>query len=207
MKPLLEFDTQELPSASLLDLAERHAALCRVLGNPRRLLMLWLLSEAELSVHEVAAQAGSSLQNVSQHLRLLRRFGLVTTRRDRQTIFYTVADKDSVRQCPALRRAPVAVEETTRITQSHQGETRMTADLSAVQAAKIVDARAMSCPGPLLEAKKGIATVKVGEVLEIWSGDANTKNDLPRWCEKVGHEFLGVLPGEGYERLFVRRAK
>ena len=82
-----------------------------------------------------------------------------------------------------------------------------TLDLTTIAAAKVVDARAMSCPGPLLEAKKGIATVKVGEVLEIWSGDVNTKNDMPRWCEKVGHEFLGVLQGEGYERLFIRRAK
>jgi tRNA 2-thiouridine synthesizing protein A len=82
-----------------------------------------------------------------------------------------------------------------------------TPELTSIQAAKVVDARAMSCPGPLLEAKKGIATVKVGEVLEVWSGDANTKSDMPRWCEKVGHEFLGVLPGEGYERLFIRRMK
>jgi len=49
--------------------------------------------------------------------------------------------------------------------------------------------------------------VKVGEILEIWSGDVNTKNDMPRWCQKVGHEFMGVLPGEGYERLFIRRMK
>ena len=82
-----------------------------------------------------------------------------------------------------------------------------TADLTNIQATKVVDARAMSCPGPLLEAKKSIATVKVGEVLEIWSGDVNTKNDMPRWCEKVGHEFLGALQGEGYERLFIRRMK
>jgi tRNA 2-thiouridine synthesizing protein A len=82
-----------------------------------------------------------------------------------------------------------------------------TVDLNTIQVGKVVDARAMSCPGPLLEAKKSIATVKVGEVLEIWSGDANTKNDMPRWCEKVGHEFLGILPGEGYERLFIRRKK
>ena len=80
-------------------------------------------------------------------------------------------------------------------------------DLTTLQAAKVVDARAMSCPGPLLEAKKSIGAVKVGEVLEIWSGDANTKNDMPRWCEKVGHEFLGTVAGEGYERLFIRRKK
>lgn len=82
-----------------------------------------------------------------------------------------------------------------------------TLDLSQIQAAKVIDARAMSCPGPLLEAKKSIASVKVGEVLEIWSGDANTKNDMPRWCQKVGHEFLGVLPGDGYDRLMIKRAK
>lgn len=82
-----------------------------------------------------------------------------------------------------------------------------TVDLTSIKAAKVVDARAMSCPGPLLEAKKGIGAVKVGEVLEIWSGDANTKNDMPRWCDKVGHEFLGILQGEGYERLFIRRKK
>jgi tRNA 2-thiouridine synthesizing protein A len=82
-----------------------------------------------------------------------------------------------------------------------------TIDLNTLQVAKTVDARAMSCPGPLLEAKKSIAAVKVGEVLEIWSGDTNTKVDMPMWCEKVGHEFLGVLPAEGYERLFIRRLK
>jgi tRNA 2-thiouridine synthesizing protein A len=82
-----------------------------------------------------------------------------------------------------------------------------TPELTQIQAAKVVDARAMSCPGPLLEAKKGITAVKVGEILEVWSGDPNTKVDMPRWCEKVGHEFLGVLPGDGYERIFIRRQK
>ncbi len=80
-------------------------------------------------------------------------------------------------------------------------------ELRELLAAKIVDARATCCPGPLLEAKKGITTVKIGEVLEVWSGDANTKVEMPLWCEKSGHEFLGVLPGEGYERLFIRRLK
>jgi tRNA 2-thiouridine synthesizing protein A len=82
-----------------------------------------------------------------------------------------------------------------------------TVDLTALQPAKTVDARAMACPGPLLEAKKGIGTVKVGEILEIWSGDPNTKKDMPRWCEKVGHEYLGVVLGDGYDRLFIRRKK
>jgi tRNA 2-thiouridine synthesizing protein A len=82
-----------------------------------------------------------------------------------------------------------------------------TVDLSTIQATKVVDARGSACPGPLLEAKKGIGAVKVGEVLEIWSGDPNTKNDLPKWAAKVGHEFLGYVSADGYDRLFIRRKK
>lgn len=80
-------------------------------------------------------------------------------------------------------------------------------NLQSIQAAKTVDARGSACPGPLLEAKKGVGAIAVGEVLEIWSGDPNTKNDIPRWAAKVGHEFLGVLDAEGYDRLFLRRMK
>jgi tRNA 2-thiouridine synthesizing protein A len=82
-----------------------------------------------------------------------------------------------------------------------------TADLSGIEAAKVVDARGSACPGPLLEAKKGIGTIKVDEVLEIWSGDPKTKEDIPKWATKVGHEFLGSLEAEGYDRIFLRRLK
>jgi TusA-related sulfurtransferase len=80
-------------------------------------------------------------------------------------------------------------------------------ELETITAAKIVDARGSACPGPLLEAKKGIGSVSLGSILEIWSSDPVTKSDIAAWSTKVGHEFLGMLPGEGYERVFVRRRK
>ncbi len=80
-------------------------------------------------------------------------------------------------------------------------------DLAAIQAAKTVDARGSACPGPLLEAKKAIGAVPVGQTIEVWSGDASTKNDLPKWAAKVGHEFLGAVPAEGYDRIFITRKK
>ncbi len=80
-------------------------------------------------------------------------------------------------------------------------------DLNQIEAARIVDARGSACPGPLLEAKKGIGSIAVGEILEIWSADANTKNDIPRWCQKVGHDFLGALEADGYDRLLIKRTK
>jgi len=83
-----------------------------------------------------------------------------------------------------------------------------TTELATLQATKIVEARGCACPGPLLEAKKGIGAIKKGEVLEIWSGDAKTKEDIPRWSKKVGHEFLGAAIAEGgYDRIFIKRMK
>jgi TusA-related sulfurtransferase len=80
-------------------------------------------------------------------------------------------------------------------------------DLSQIKAAKTVDARSMACPGPLLEAKKGIAGVPVGGILEIQSGDKGSREDIPAWCAKIGHEYLGVLERDGYDSLFVTRKK
>jgi tRNA 2-thiouridine synthesizing protein A len=83
----------------------------------------------------------------------------------------------------------------------------MTVDLSTVKPAAVVDARGSACPGPLMEAKKAIGKVKVGEVLEVLSNDPGTKDDIPLWAKKVGHEFIGYLPADGYDRIFVTRKK
>jgi tRNA 2-thiouridine synthesizing protein A len=86
-------------------------------------------------------------------------------------------------------------------------DTTVTQPLESITAAKVIDARGAACPGPLLEAKKGMGTVAIGEVIEIWSTDPVTKTDIGAWSGKVGHEFLGSLPDAGYDRVFVRRMK
>jgi tRNA 2-thiouridine synthesizing protein A len=80
-------------------------------------------------------------------------------------------------------------------------------DLTAIESAKVVDARGSACPGPLLEAKKAMSTVQIGQIIEVWSSDPATKSDIEAWSGKVGHTYLGTLPGEGYERTFVVRQK
>ena len=80
-------------------------------------------------------------------------------------------------------------------------------DPNNTDVAKVVDARGSACPGPLLEAKKAIGTVSVGQTIEVLSGDASTKKDLPKWAAKVGHEFLGSVVADGYDRIFVTRKK
>jgi tRNA 2-thiouridine synthesizing protein A len=80
-------------------------------------------------------------------------------------------------------------------------------DLINIAISKVIDARGSACPGPLLEAKKGIGQVKVGDIVEIKSNDPVTRHDIPAWARKVGHEYLGLLEAEGHDRIFVARKK
>jgi len=80
-------------------------------------------------------------------------------------------------------------------------------DLSTLKAVTTLDVRGSACPGPLLEAKKGIGKVKVGEVLEVFSNDSGTRKDIPAWAGKVGHAYLGVVEATGYDKHFIKRQK
>jgi DNA-binding transcriptional ArsR family regulator len=87
-------------------LAEEQAELCKLFGNVSRILILWSLSDRELPVGEIADEVGTSLQNISQHLSLLKEHGIVCARRDGQTIYYRIADDERVRDCPVFLKAP-----------------------------------------------------------------------------------------------------
>ena len=81
------------------------------------------------------------------------------------------------------------------------------ADVAAFGGTTVVDARGAACPGPMIEAKKAMGSVAAGQVMELLSGDSQTKDDMGYWTELAGHTFLGVAPARGYDRLFVRRGK
>jgi len=78
-------------------------------------------------------------------------------------------------------------------------------ELVAIQADKLVDARGTACPGPLLAAKKAIAEIKSGEVMEILSADEGTKQDIPKWATKKGHEYMGTVEESGYFKIYLRK--
>lgn len=86
------------PAARAIDpeTMRAHAAdaarLLRTLGNEKRLMLLCLLVEGERSVGELNARLDLSQSALSQHLAVLREDQLVTTRREAQTIYYSLAD-------------------------------------------------------------------------------------------------------------------
>ncbi len=80
-----------------------------------------------------------------------------------------------------------------------------TEELKTIAVDKIVDARGTACPGPLLEAKKSLGTISSGQTMEILSSDEGTKVDIPKWCMKQGHEYLGTIEEGGFFRIFMKK--
>ena len=72
--------------------ASEATRLLKALANESRLMILCKLAEGELSVGELNAHVPLSQSALSQHLALLRRDGLVDTRREAQTIYYSIVD-------------------------------------------------------------------------------------------------------------------
>lgn len=73
------------------------ATLLTLLGNEKRLVILGLLLDDEMSVGAIAEKVDLSQSALSQHLAKLRSVELVDTRRDRQMIYYS-CNSDAVRQ-------------------------------------------------------------------------------------------------------------
>lgn len=85
----------DLPAASDIDLLRANASaagqLLKALANPDRLLLLCQLSEGERNVSELEALLGILQPTLSQQLAVLRREGLVETRREGKQIFYRIS--------------------------------------------------------------------------------------------------------------------
>ena len=75
-------------------LAEERANIYRIFSNDKRILIFWLISEEERSVNDIAETIGTSIQNTSQHLRLMKDKGIVESRRNGKEIYYSVANNE-----------------------------------------------------------------------------------------------------------------
>ncbi len=73
--------------------AARLAETFRVLADPTRVKILYLLSKGELCVHDISQILGISQPSASHHLRILRYQGLVKSRREGKRIFYSLGDE------------------------------------------------------------------------------------------------------------------
>jgi DNA-binding transcriptional ArsR family regulator len=80
-----------------------HADLCAALADPRRILILYILSEYQVNVSELASQVGISQPTASRHLKILRERGLVQAVRQGASVEYRLTDLRLIQALDLLR--------------------------------------------------------------------------------------------------------
>ncbi len=76
-----------------------------------------------------------------------------------------------------------------------------------MEAERKVDCVGLYCPMPIVKTSQEIEKMEEGEVLEVIADDRGILNDMPAWCAKTGHEFLGIEERDGEFHAFVRKRK
>lgn len=83
----------------------------------------------------------------------------------------------------------------------------MTTEVSPTTITRTIDARGSFCPGPLMELIRGIRESQVGDVLAVYSSDAGSQTDIPKWIAKAGHRLINIDHREGYDEIVVEKAR
>jgi len=110
-------------TADLRPLFRAHAEMCKALANEHRLAIMYALSGGEeRNVGELADIVGISVHNVSQHLRVLKERQLLQSRKEAQTVYYSITNPKFVQACTLIRQALVEQHQA-------QGESLLAAEL------------------------------------------------------------------------------
>ncbi|MCF8038508.1 MAG: sulfurtransferase TusA family protein [Desulfohalobiaceae bacterium] len=80
-------------------------------------------------------------------------------------------------------------------------------DVETIQADQVLDTSGLTCPMPLLKAKKTMKGMESGQTLEIIGTDPGSKNDIPDYCNKGKAEFLGMEDKAGGRTHYYIRIK
>ncbi len=86
---------------------EIKAQVISVLANPKRLQIIEILGKSERTVSELAAELGIAQATTSQHLAVMRKTGVVETRKDGNFVYYRLADAKIAEACAVMSRAIV----------------------------------------------------------------------------------------------------
>lgn len=74
-----------------------------------------------------------------------------------------------------------------------------------MKADKVLDAKGLACPMPIVKTKKAINELETGQVLEIHATDKGAKNDLAAWTKSGGHELLDHVEEGDVLKFWIRK--
>lgn len=79
--------------------------------------------------------------------------------------------------------------------------------MSDYTVASSVDTSGTCCPMPMVNTNKAIKAVDPGEVVEIIATDPATRQDIPDWCERMGHTLVEQTQIGSAYHYFIRRER
>lgn len=80
-----------------------HAEVCKTLSNAKRLEILSLLRDKEMTVGEIVQKMKISKANVSQHLAVMKNAGILGSRRDGLNVYYHILNPKVTKACDLMR--------------------------------------------------------------------------------------------------------
>ena len=82
---------------------ELHADVCKALGHPLRIEVIDLLQNEELNFTDILEVTGGSKSNLSQHLSIMTKKGILTVRREGQSSYFSLSSKKVSEACRLMR--------------------------------------------------------------------------------------------------------
>lgn len=70
---------------------------------------------------------------------------------------------------------------------------------------KVLDAKGIACPMPIVKTKKAMNELESGQILEIHTTDKGSKSDLTAWTKSGGHELLDSKEENGVFTFWIRK--
>ncbi|OGW26229.1 MAG: hypothetical protein A2X59_01970 [Nitrospirae bacterium GWC2_42_7] len=87
------------------EVLEFHAEFCKTFSSPKRLEILCILKEGEMTVTDITMKLGVPKASVSQHLTVMRLMGILKSRRSGTNIYYRIANKKITQACSLMQGA------------------------------------------------------------------------------------------------------
>jgi len=80
-----------------------HAEMCQVLSHPKRLEVINILRDGEMTVSELAQRLGLTVGNLSQHLSMMKERHILLSRKEGNMVFYRIANPKLIRCFDMMR--------------------------------------------------------------------------------------------------------
>jgi rhodanese-related sulfurtransferase/TusA-related sulfurtransferase len=71
---------------------------------------------------------------------------------------------------------------------------------------KVLDAKGLACPMPIVKTKKEMNTIEPGQVMEIQATDKGSTADIKAWAESTGNQYLGTVEDGDVLKHYLRKA-